>query len=186
MENVVISIGGIDMVLYFSGTGNSHFVAEMISEETKDTLLSINERLKGNISSEINSDKPMTLVFPVYAGRIPRVVEKHIRSVSFRGNKNVYFVATCAGRPWDTQKYIKKLCKEKGFNLMGFSSVPMPQNYIAMNEIGTKKENEEIVNIAIPLIKKIARQIEAMKPLEREVSGNTIVSTVLNPILYLT
>lgn len=67
---------------------------------------------------------------------------------------------------------------------MGFSSVHMPQNYIAMNEMGTNKEDDGIVNAATPVIKRICRKIEVVKPLERAVPENTLVSTALNPILY--
>ena len=34
------------MILYFTGTGNSRYIARAIAEATGDSLLSVNERLK--------------------------------------------------------------------------------------------------------------------------------------------
>ncbi len=44
------------MVLYFSGTGNSRYVAEKISEISDDKMISINQRLKYNDYSPVESD----------------------------------------------------------------------------------------------------------------------------------
>ena len=34
------------MIIYFSGTGNSHYIAQRIADQTQDKILSINERIK--------------------------------------------------------------------------------------------------------------------------------------------
>lgn len=50
------------MVLYFSGTGNSRYVAKKIAEISGDEMISINQRLKDNDYSPVKSDKPLVLV----------------------------------------------------------------------------------------------------------------------------
>ena len=37
------------MILYFSGTGNSRYIAEVINSVIEDKLVSINECLKNNL-----------------------------------------------------------------------------------------------------------------------------------------
>ena len=61
------------MILYFSGTGNSEYVAKIIAKENNDDLLSINDWMKNN--------KKETLIFvcPIYSGRIPPIVENFIK-----------------------------------------------------------------------------------------------------------
>ena len=59
------------MILYFSGTGNSRYVAEKISKITDDSVISINEILKSRNKDIIESEKPFVFVCPTYAWRIP-------------------------------------------------------------------------------------------------------------------
>ena len=45
------------MVLYFSGTGNSRYVAKKIAEISGDEIISINQRVKENDYSLFLSDR---------------------------------------------------------------------------------------------------------------------------------
>ena len=58
-------------------------------------------------------------------------MDDYIRKVNFTGTKRAYFIGTCAQTPWVTVEYVEKLCQEKGFALLGFNSVVMPQGYVA-------------------------------------------------------
>ena len=80
------------MVLYFSGTGNSRYVAQKIAEISCDDVISINQRLKAQDYGRISSDKPLVFVGPVYAGRLPRVMDEYIKKVNFTGTKCAYFI----------------------------------------------------------------------------------------------
>lgn len=172
------------MILYFSGTGNSRYTAELIGAVTEDELASMNDLIKNKSKAAIKSEPPIVFVAPVYAGKIPRVVEKYIKETKFGGNKNVYIVVTCASTPWITARYAEKLCAEKGFNLMGFNSVVMPQNYIANYDIASETENGEIIDVATPKIKKIAEVIKDGRPLPKEEPGKSVMSKILNPMMY--
>lgn len=56
------------MILYFSGTGNSQYIAEQIAEETKDQCISLNQLMKKNdFRPLISEEKPFTFVCPTYA-----------------------------------------------------------------------------------------------------------------------
>lgn len=67
------------MVLYFSGTGNSQFVAVRIAEMTADDeVVSINQSIKSGRNVAIHSERPLVFVVPTYSWRIPRVVEQWI------------------------------------------------------------------------------------------------------------
>ena len=61
------------MILYFSGTGNSRYIAEVINSVIEDKLVSINECLKNNLI--VSLEQQYIIVCPTYAWRIPRVVE---------------------------------------------------------------------------------------------------------------
>jgi len=118
------------------------------------------------------------------SGRIPRVVEKYIRETRFDGTKKAYFVVTCAKTPWITVSYTEKLCNEKGFALLGFNSVIMPQGYVVMGGTKPPAESKKILDDATPKIKEIAELIAAGQPLKKESPGKSIMSKLLNPIMY--
>ena len=62
------------MTLFFTGTGNSRYVAERIAKALGDELLSINDRIKVGNTSPVASDERLVIVTPTYAWRIPRIV----------------------------------------------------------------------------------------------------------------
>jgi ferredoxin len=146
--------------------------------------VSINTLIKTNNKAPVKSKNPLVIVAPVYAGRIPRVLEQYIEEVLFLRNKNAYFIVTCAATPWIAVDYVKKLCKQKGLNLLGFNSLVMPQNNIAYTDIKTDTENDEIISIVTPKIKQIAELIKVGHPLPSEEPGKALMSRVLNPVMY--
>lgn len=172
------------MILYFSGTGNSRYVAKKISEISNDEIISINQRLKEQDYSDVQSEKPLVFVGPVYAGRLPRIMENYIRMTSFQGTHRAYFVVTCAQTAWITEEYVKRLADEKKLAMIGFNSVVMPQGYIAGGGTQPKEVNEKILANAEPKIVKIAQAIRDKQMLPKEQPGKAIMSKVLNPIMY--
>ena len=62
------------MILYFSGTGNSNYVAKRIADALGDALVNLNDRIKASDTSSIETGERVIIVTPTYAWRIPRVV----------------------------------------------------------------------------------------------------------------
>ena len=176
------------MIMYFSGSGNCRYAAQIIAEVTGDEVLSINERIKAECTEMVRSSTPFVFVCPVYAGRLPRVVEKHIRETQFEGCKKVYFVSTCYQTPHNMVKYIRKLCKEKGFDYYGFEAVNMPQNYIIMYTPPQKAEAKKIIRQATPEFKTIAETIKNGQLLTEKLHsvrfGGRVMSDFVNLIFY--
>lgn len=55
------------MILYFSGTGNSKYVAQRIADALDDTLFNMNDRIKARDSSPIETGERIVFVTPTYA-----------------------------------------------------------------------------------------------------------------------
>lgn len=172
------------MVLYFSGTGNSRYAAKKIAEISGDETISIGQKIKNGDYSAVASEKPFVFVGPVYAGRLPRVMEEYIRKATFNGSSKAYFICTCAATPWVTVQYTESLCSEKGFSLLGFNSVIMPQGYIAGGGTQPKETNNKILAKAEPKITAISTAIRDKQTLPKEQPGNWVMSKLLNPIMY--
>ena len=75
------------MIFYFTGTGNSKFVASQISKRVNDEVVSINQLLKEGEIKAFKSEKPFVFVVPTYAWRIPRVVEDFIQEVKLERSR---------------------------------------------------------------------------------------------------
>lgn len=174
------------MILYFSGTGNSRYVAERIKEATNDEVLSINKRIKTGDHSSISSQKPLVFVLPTYAWRIPRVAGRHILNTTFQGNQKTYFIMTCGDEIGNAAHYLKKLCKEKGFDFYGAAQIIMPENYIALFDVPAKPEADLIIKAADPSIQSAIAKIMTEQPFDpRSISfQDNMKSHVVNPFFY--
>ena len=72
------------MILYFSGTGNSKYVAKRIADALGDEIVNLNARIKASDTSPIETDERLIIVTPTYAWRIPRVVRDWLRKTELR------------------------------------------------------------------------------------------------------
>lgn len=174
------------MILYFSGTGNSKYVAKIIAKENNDDLLSINNLIKNNNKKTISSKKTLVFVCPIHSGRIPPVVENFIKENKFEGNTNSYFITTCFQNSWNSEKYIQKLCNETNLKFQGAKEILMPQNYIMMYPILDKESANKIVENITPEIYKIAQEIKNNRKLNMNKPSfkGKMMSSVVNPIFY--
>lgn len=174
------------MVLYFSGTGNTRYAAEGIAAFTGDKAISMNRLIKSRTHKRFHSERPYVICAPIYAWRFPRIVESFIRKSDFSGSDSFYFVATCDSQTGDAGKYLKKLCEEKGVKFCGFSSVAMPENYIAMYDAPTEEEKRQILDKAYREIKDIAESILIGERLldKRLMPFGGTATTAVNPVFY--
>lgn len=174
------------MILYFSGTGNSRYIAERIAKITSDEIVSINDKLKNNDTSPINIQDKLIFVVPTYAWRIPAVVREWILKTDFVGAKNTWFVMNCGGEIGNAAKYNEKLCDEKGLSYMGTAQIVMPENYIVMFNSPEQDEIEEIISHSDSVIEKTAKLIAEAKPLStpRNNLQDRFMSGPVNQLFY--
>lgn len=174
------------MILYFSGTLNSAYVAHRIKEGINDEILDLFEKLQKHEYSDMYSQKPWILVCPTYAWRIPHILEEWLRRTKLMGNPTIYFVMTCAGNIGNAGHYLKTLCKEKQLCYQGCQGVRMPENYIALFSTSSR---EEAINIIDQAEDEIDAIIERLKqkiafPLPSITKKDKMSSGILNTLFY--
>lgn len=174
------------MIMYFSGTGNSRYIAERIAKVLGDELLSMNDRIKAGDRSPIISDKRLIIVTPTYAWRIPRIVRDHLAETDFPGGAQAWFVMTCGSEIGNAAKYNHVICQEKQFTDMGTAQIIMPENYIAMFNAPRSEEARQIVAKAQPDIDRAISAIAANQafPPPRNNLYDRFMSGPVNPIFY--
>ena len=172
------------MILYFSGTGNSRHCAEVIAEINEDNVEDMAEHIRLGTFGAYTSEKPYVFVGPVYAGRFPRVMMNFLMHSVFNGTKDVYFVATCAGDPWNTEKYVRKQFAFKHMEIKGFARVIMPSSFNTAAQTKDVKDCEDVLSAADTEIRKIAEEIKEGKTLAAMPHKNGMMSSLANPLMY--
>ena len=174
------------MVIYFTGTGNSRFIAEKISEALNDELVNSFNSIKNNKFVEYNSSRPYIFVCPTYAWRIPRIFERYIKCSTFKGNKDAYFVMTCGGETGNAGHYLKKLCEKCSLNFKGVGEIIMPENYTAMFAVPDQAEADEIISKGSLKVEGIIEAIRSGRDIPFNSGGlsGIIMSSVVNSAFY--
>lgn len=174
------------MILYFSAMGNSRFVAKNLSKYLNDEIISLNDRIKKNDKSVIVSEKPYILVCPIYAWRIPKIVEEYLKCVELQGNKKIYVFVTTCGSSGNADKYARNLFVQKNMEYMGSHTFHMLGSYVAFMENPDPKRENEINDMThnnimklIPYIKK-----EQILPKTKISVLGKFMSMVANPFFY--
>lgn len=133
------------MILFFSGTGNSAYVARKLSEELADANI-IDLRGETLLSAKVESEANdrVVWVFPVYSWGVPPIMVDFIRKVSIKGAERVkhHLVVTCGDDTGLTHKQWRKLIVTKGWEAASASSVIMPNTYVLMK--GFDVDSDEV------------------------------------------
>ena len=136
------------MIFYFSGCGNSKFVAETLAVGLNDNLVFIPEAAReGRYEYELVEGESLGFVFPIYAWAPPKLVLDFIEKLKVpepvEGPNYIYFACTCGDESGCTEKVMRNALKEKGLSLSACFNVKMPETYIGMP--GFKLDTEENV-----------------------------------------
>ena len=174
------------MILYFSGTGNSKYVAQRIADALGDALVNLNDSIKSGDTSPVETGEQLIVVTPTYAWRIPRVVCDWLLKTELRRARQAWFVMTCGGEIGNAGKYNRELCAEKAISCMGSAQIVMPENYIAMFGAPQADEARKIVAKAEPSIDRAIAAIragECFAPTRNNLYDR-FMSGPVNPIFY--
>lgn len=172
------------MILYFSGTGNSKFIASVLGEETKQNVVSLNKLLKGNEKLSLKNEPSITVVCPIYAGRIPRIVENCIKNAHIPYGTKTYFITTCGDSMGNADSYLKKLCNAKQLDFYGTAEIKMPEGYIVMFTAPEDAAANCLITDGKNKAVSLAKIIENEQPLPDSKNKWSAMSHLLNPIFY--
>lgn len=142
------------MIIYFSGTGNSRFVAQAAADYLQDELVDTHAYLQGDQLGNFHSDKAYVFCAPTYAWRLSITFSNFIKASHFTGSKDAYFLMTCGDDVGNAASYLAKLCQDKGLNFRGLLPVVMPENYLALFAVPDQTESQAIIQAALPGLKR--------------------------------
>ena len=146
------------MIYYFSGTGNSRWVAQRLAANLGDEAVNLIDLLDKKESSFAQGRK-VGLVFPVYAWRAPEIVESFARTLRVNGCY-VYAVCTYKSDAGDVFPMLAKyISLDAGFG------VAMPGNFVvgAQPRVSGPVEAREIVARAVSRLDGIVEAVRSEK-----------------------
>lgn len=113
------------MILYFSGTGNSLYIAKVLSKQLNTSAIHIND-IQGD-GTKIH-DKYIGIICPVYFGDIPDVVRDFLENSHLDRFSYIYAIVTCGGTAGCALKSIQDILQRKKCHLSYAKVVKMPAN----------------------------------------------------------
>mgnify|MGYP003308168067 CR=1 FL=1 len=173
------------MIFWFSGTGNSKYVANKLSILLNDRLENIAQY---NEECKLADFEKLIFIFPIYSWGIPPIVSKFIDSLNIKNFRNNYIsmICTCGDEVAKAPEMFLKLMKKKNLNVNSIFSVTMPNNYVLLP--GFDVDTEEVERNKI---EKVDQRIEHISKLLNQnieiidvVRGSipTIKTTLIYPL----
>lgn len=165
------------MIFYFSGTGNSKWVAEELAQKTNDNAIMITQAEDIYVLKE---NEALGFIFPVYAWDLPTIMEKFMASIKLENyhDNYTYFVATCHSQTGNMDAQVKKILGKRGMKCNAGFSINMPNNYLLAPFVKTDKidKRTQLLQDAQNRIEEIASAVSSKKKIIKLKRGANFLS----------
>lgn len=174
------------MILYFSGTGNSEYLAKKLGKVLDDEVVDLFSYIKEGKTQNFSSGRPFVLVSPTYSWRVPRFLTEYLSTCIFKGNKDFYLVINYGDSYGNAYKYIKEDIQKLGLNFRGIYGIRMPENYVMLFDLEADEVNRRIIGESTREIDKISTYIKNKETLPKKKVGllGKLQSALINPIFF--
>ncbi len=121
------------MIFYFSGTGNTRWAAQVLSEATGEQLVSIADHLTGPFTPDLAAGERIGFCFPVHGWRPPRLVRDFVSRLRLQAaDRYVYAVCTAGDNIGETIEILEHDLQQAGMHLDAAFSLIMPESYVGL------------------------------------------------------
>lgn len=151
------------MILYFSATGNSKYVAERIAASLEDQAVSIEQQ---NPDITLKENEVLGIVTPTNWWELPILIREFIQKLKINAPEKPYIfvVSTYGTTAGASGSDAKHELKRRGYEMSAAFSIKMPDNWTPIFDLSNpeevKKQNEDAEFALEQLIKRIgAREL---------------------------
>lgn len=165
------------MIFYFSGTGNTRWAAQKISEATGERLFFIPDMEKESCVWSPEKDERIGFCFPVHGWRPPKNVRSFIERLTIEHADKHYCYALCTAGDniGETMRIFEQDLAERNIHLDAKFSLIMPESYVGLPFMDVDTPQKEVAKKAaasVELERCIQEIIERKRSAERLVIGN--------------
>lgn len=160
------------MIYYFSGTGNTRWIAEQMGQLCGLPVRRITDCVSEAevVATEQGDKQVLGMAFPIYGWTLPAVAMDFIRRLPRAEEGKSYYVfalLSCGDDIGRTNLYLAKLLAEKGYRLDAVWSFSMPNTYIALPFFDV--DSEELVKQKVEATR--LKLVQAAKVVQVRKSG---------------
>jgi len=142
-------------IYYFSGTGNTLYVAKEVSKDVQDVELI---SMKSCLDKKLVLAGDVGIAFPLYGFGLPKMVQEFLLGVDFSGVDYFFALQTRSISPG---RAFSDLQKFAGRKLDASFVVNMPSGYLVFGDLESDTKREKILSKAAKKIATIKVQVEA-------------------------
>lgn len=142
------------MITFFSGTGNSKAVADLLAKQLNDSVVPVMEALSLKREYFIRENESLGFVFPVYSWGPPEVVLRLVNELKVTIKPSyVYFVCTCGDDTGKTADIFCDAVQKRGWKCNAGFSVTMPNTYVCLPGFDVDSEDVQKNKIAHAVVR---------------------------------
>ncbi len=146
-------------IYYFSGTGNSLVIARDLSLELGRTrVISITKVINQN--KVIPDADRVGLVYPVYVGGPPLIVNDFVEKLEITNKQYLFLVTNYGGMQGAAASRIKRVLRRRRIKLSAVFGITMPGNYTPLYEPPSLKKQKRIFEEEKNKVKEISKIIK--------------------------
>lgn len=155
------------MVFYFSGTGNTRWVARQMADAIDEELLYIPDLIREKrYHFTLGEGERIGFCFPTHGWQPPRIVRDFIAKMTMERRKADTFcwaLTTCGDNMGEAMTILNKDLAAKGLRAETLFSVTMPESYVCLPFMKTDTEEKEAKKIEtakqrLPLIIRMIKE----------------------------
>lgn len=168
------------MIFFFSGSGNSRWIADRIAEMTNDTAINISEYIKGKYDKyDFTEENTIGIIFPIYTWDIPIPMREFLKKLKISSKAYTYAICTCGDDTGKAITHLRKLIRTDAA-----WSVQMPNTYIPMFQLDPEDVMQDKLRKTSEQIKDIATAITAKEKRFdiKEGSFPVLKTYIVNPL----
>ena len=118
------------MILYFSGTGNTRWVAQQIAKAIGEELRYIPDLIRErNYQLSLTANERLGICYPTHGWQPPRIVREFINKMTITGSRKPRYcwaLTTCGDSTGEAMTILNKDLEKKGLKAETCFSVIMP------------------------------------------------------------
>ena len=146
------------MVLYFTGTGNSLYIAKQLSESP----VSIPQAMKREMLEF--ADERIGIVTPIYGHEMPQMVKDFLKKAVFHTDY-FYILLTYGNRHGGAAELAKQFCDECGVKVNYINVIQMVDNWLPSFDMNEQKAiDKHIPQQLSPILADLSTKKNAISP----------------------
>lgn len=160
-------------LFYFSGTGNSLFLAKLIASRIGDAK--ITKIIYTDECEIVSNAENVGIIYPVYAFNMPKIVNAFLQKLKVTSSAYVFAIGNCAGFSGAAMLQTRQILETRQIQLQFGAMLLMPSNYLPFGGAEAEKKVKKKAKLT-------ERKLETIIKMIKEKRRGEVAKTFLFPL----